>query len=240
MACTCIGSVSGSVSYHPKGVYDGEYNKVPDFAGALPPALLRDWLAPHVSQGGQAVIMAEEWQTADAVLHLDYLLRQTRFRNRVRDVLERQQCVRLRAHRLGAHARGGACHDRQPLHAAADEAIGIEAVVLPNGLSPDVYLSPDPARCNSCAKLPRSHCHHEDGALGSGQELARIGAARSRAQAARPSTAAHRARRARSTWHEVLREMPTLGLRVAPRTQTTWRHARPEQRARTRRKTSTC
>jgi hypothetical protein len=70
--------------YHPRGVYDGQYNKVPDFAGSLPPALVRDWLAPHVSQGGHAAIMAEEWQTADAVLHLDHLLRQTPWRNRVR------------------------------------------------------------------------------------------------------------------------------------------------------------
>ena len=129
--------------YHPKGVYDGEHNKVPDYAGSLPPVLLREWLAPHISHGGHAVIMGEEWHTADAMLHLDYLLKQSGFDRRVRSFwnannvfgFERIDWNRMRDAALITTV---SRYMRQLM-----QAIDIEAVVLPNGLSPDVYLSPD-------------------------------------------------------------------------------------------------
>jgi glycosyltransferase involved in cell wall biosynthesis len=70
--------------YHPGGVYDGEEGKRLDLASSLPPFLLRDVLLPHLMMAGsRAVVLAEEWHTADAVLHLDWLLRRARVRNRV-------------------------------------------------------------------------------------------------------------------------------------------------------------
>src|SRR5262249_33476826 len=61
--------------YHPRGVYDGEEGKRTDYAVSLPPFLVREVLLPHVQQGGQAVILAEEWHTVDAVLHRNWVLR---------------------------------------------------------------------------------------------------------------------------------------------------------------------
>ena len=69
--------------YHPAGVYDGEEGKRADYAASLPPYLLREVLLPHLQRGGQAVILAEEWQTVDAVLHLDWLLRNAKLRDKV-------------------------------------------------------------------------------------------------------------------------------------------------------------
>jgi hypothetical protein len=61
--------------YHPAGVYDEEGGKRLDYARSLPPFLLREALWSHLQHGGRAVILAEEWHTVDAVLHLDWLLR---------------------------------------------------------------------------------------------------------------------------------------------------------------------
>src|SRR5262249_2954232 len=70
--------------YHPIGAYAGEPSKVPDYAASLPPPLMARHLIPHLRRGGCAVVLAEEWQTVDAVLHLDHLLRARRLRDRVR------------------------------------------------------------------------------------------------------------------------------------------------------------
>jgi hypothetical protein len=57
--------------YHSGGVYDGEEGKRADYATSLPPSLCQEVLLPYLYAGGQAAILAEEWHTVDAVLHLD-------------------------------------------------------------------------------------------------------------------------------------------------------------------------
>jgi glycosyltransferase involved in cell wall biosynthesis len=69
--------------YHPSGVYEAEEGKRADYVTSLPPFLLREQLLPYLQSGGHAVIMAEEWHTVDAVLHLDWLLREAQVRDRV-------------------------------------------------------------------------------------------------------------------------------------------------------------
>jgi hypothetical protein len=69
--------------YHPAGVYGGEEGKRADYTASLPPFMLREILLPHLQRGGRAVVLAEEWHTADTVLHLDWLLRNAQFRHRI-------------------------------------------------------------------------------------------------------------------------------------------------------------
>jgi len=69
--------------YHPAGVYDGEEGKQDDYSASLPPFLLREVLLPHLRHGRHAVILAEEWHTVHAVLHLDLLLREAGVRQQV-------------------------------------------------------------------------------------------------------------------------------------------------------------
>ena len=69
--------------YHPGGVYDGEEEKRADYAASLPPYLLGEVLLPHLQRGGRAVVLAEEWHTVDAVLHLEWLLRNAGVRDKV-------------------------------------------------------------------------------------------------------------------------------------------------------------
>jgi glycosyltransferase involved in cell wall biosynthesis len=143
-------------AYHPAGVYDGEDNKVPDYAGSLPPILLHEWLLPHLKAGGGAVVMAEEWQTADALLHLDYLLRSAApctVRDQVRLFwnannvfgFDRIDWSRLQSCALVTTV------SRYMKQLMAQQ--GVEAVMLPNGLSPDAYVAPDRNAVHQLRKL---------------------------------------------------------------------------------------
>lgn len=70
-------------NHHPGGVYDGDDAKARDYCESLPPYLYTHFLRPALRRGERAVILAEEWQTVDAVLHLDSLLRHDHLRDRV-------------------------------------------------------------------------------------------------------------------------------------------------------------
>jgi glycosyltransferase involved in cell wall biosynthesis len=129
--------------YHPVGVYDGEHAKVPDYASSLPPYLLAEHLRPHLLAGGHAVVMAEEWQTVDAVLHLDALLQRAGLRERVRILwnannvfgFEQIDWAKLRK---AAVITTVSRYMKHLMH-----GFGVEAVAIPNGLGADAYLPPD-------------------------------------------------------------------------------------------------
>ncbi|MFI5306719.1 MAG: glycosyltransferase family 4 protein [Polyangiales bacterium] len=129
--------------HHPNGVYDGQASKVPDYAASLPPLLLSQHLLPHLREGGLGVVLAEEWQTVDAVLHLDHLLREARLRDRVRIFwnannifgFENIDWARLRE---AAVITTVSRYMKQLM-----KAEGVESIAIPNGLSPDSYLPPD-------------------------------------------------------------------------------------------------
>jgi glycosyltransferase involved in cell wall biosynthesis len=128
---------------HPAGVYAGEHHKSADYAASLPPFLMQYKLAPALQGVERAVVLAEEWQTAAAVLHLDRLLRRARLRERVsifwnanntfgfehidwpglRDAATIVTVSRYMKHCMRAH--------------------GVEAVVIPNGLGPESFTEPD-------------------------------------------------------------------------------------------------
>ena len=68
--------------HHPGGVYDGDLSKSTEYARTLPKHLMSNFLLAQSRRNGHAVILAEEWQTADAVLHLDWLMRKAGIRER--------------------------------------------------------------------------------------------------------------------------------------------------------------
>lgn len=129
--------------YHRGGVYEGEEGKQKDFAGSVPPFLVREFLIPHLARtGGAAVVLAEEWQTVDAVLHLDWLLRSAGLRPRV--ALHWNANNVFGFHRI----------DWERLKAAATITtvsrymrqemwpLGVDPLVIPNGLSPEMLQPP--------------------------------------------------------------------------------------------------
>jgi len=62
-------------AYHPTGVYEAEDSKMWDFNNSAPPFIIEHVIRPALAAGRLPVIMAEEWQTAEALLRLDDQLR---------------------------------------------------------------------------------------------------------------------------------------------------------------------
>jgi len=134
--------------HHRAGVYDGEHGKRDEFARSLPPSLLRDWIRPHVEAGGRAVVLAEEWHTVGAVLHLHALLESARLRDRVTILwnanntfgFEHVDWTRLGA---AAHVTTVSRYMKQRMW-----PFGVDPAVIPNGLPGDAFDPPDRATCH--------------------------------------------------------------------------------------------
>jgi glycosyltransferase involved in cell wall biosynthesis len=129
--------------YHPGGVYEGEEGKRLDYVASLPPFLVERFLAPALREGQRAVILAEEWHTVDAVLHIDWLLRRQGLREQVTILW---------------NANNTYSFERIPWDRLAQAAIittvsrymkhlmwgrGVDPLVIANGLEPEVFVPPE-------------------------------------------------------------------------------------------------
>ncbi len=130
--------------YHPAGVYDGENFKSEDYARSLPPFLLGNQLGASLSSNQHAVVLAEEWHTAEAVIHLDALLKLAGRRddvtilwnannvfgfdhidwNRLKDAAVITTVSRYMRQIMMQH--------------------GVEALVIPNGIEASALVAPEP------------------------------------------------------------------------------------------------
>jgi len=130
-------------AHHPGGVYDGEEGKVRDYATSLPPFLFTHCLCPELARGGRAVVLAEEWQTVDAVLHLHWLLERAGLRDRVSLFWNANNTFGF--HRIDWEKLGRAATittvSRYMKHRMW--AYGVDAVVIPNGLDAESFAPPD-------------------------------------------------------------------------------------------------
>lgn len=129
--------------YHPGGVYEGEEGKWRDLSSSLPPFLFHDSLLPHLRSGGQGVVLAEEWQTANAVLHLDWLLREHGLRRQVTILWNANNTFSF--DRIDWQSLAGAAVittvSRYMKHLM--RGFGVEALVIPNGLSAEALRPPE-------------------------------------------------------------------------------------------------
>jgi glycosyltransferase involved in cell wall biosynthesis len=129
--------------YHPGGVYDGERGKQADYSASLPPYLAHEILAPYVRGGGQAVVLAEEWQTADAVLHLHWLLRYAGVREGVTMLWNANNTFgfeQIAWQQLQEAARITTV-SRYMKHRMRE--LGVDPLVIPNGLGSEAFDRPD-------------------------------------------------------------------------------------------------
>lgn len=129
--------------YHPGGVYDGEQGKRADYAASLPPFLCQEVLLPYLQQGKRAVILAEEWHTVDAVLHLDWLLRNAGMRHQVTILWNANNTFAFEHINWGRLAEAAIITtvSRYMKHLMQD--LGVNPLVIPNGLSADTLLPPE-------------------------------------------------------------------------------------------------
>ena len=129
--------------YHPGGVYDGEEGKRNDFAASLPPSLL-EVLGLHLA-GRHAVILAEEWHTVDAVLHLDWLLRREGFRERASILWNANNVFGFDRIDWGRLTEASIITTVSRYMRQTMKKAGVDPIVIPNGLSTDAFLSPSRA-----------------------------------------------------------------------------------------------
>jgi len=131
--------------YHPAGVYDGEEGKRNDFAASLPPYLMDEVLRPHLARGRHAVVVAEEWQTADAVLHLDWLLRRAGLRERASILWNANNVFGFERIDWGRLAEASVITTVSRYMKHSMRRLGVDPIVIPNGLSADAFRPPDRA-----------------------------------------------------------------------------------------------
>jgi glycosyltransferase involved in cell wall biosynthesis len=129
--------------YHPHGVYDGEEGKVRDYTASLPPHLLERVLLPHLTAGGHAVVLAEEWQTAQAVLELDRMLRRAGCRDRVALLWNANNLFGFDRIAWSELSRAAAVTTVSRMMRLRMESTGVPALVIPNGLPPEAFEPPD-------------------------------------------------------------------------------------------------
>jgi hypothetical protein len=68
--------------YHPEGVYAGEEGKWRDFSDSVPGFVVEQFVRPSLDQGKPVVVMAEEWDTAEAICRISDRLRHAGLRDR--------------------------------------------------------------------------------------------------------------------------------------------------------------
>jgi glycosyltransferase involved in cell wall biosynthesis len=128
--------------YHPSGVYDGEEGKRVDYATSLPPFLCDEVLLPHLRQGKRAVILAEEWHTVDAVLHLDWLLRMAGVRHQVKILWNANNTFAFDRIDWGRLAQAAMITTVSRYMKHLMQGFGVNPLVIPNGLSADSLRPP--------------------------------------------------------------------------------------------------
>ena len=129
--------------HHLHGVYDGEEAKHRDYTASLAPHLLEHVLLPHLAAGGDAVVLAEEWQTTDAVLELDRLLRVAGLRERVTLVWNANNLFGFDRIAWSELSRAAAITTVSRMMRLRMEPTGVAALVIPNGLPPEALSPPD-------------------------------------------------------------------------------------------------
>lgn len=127
---------------HRAGVYDGEEAKRADLVASLPGYLMDEVLGPALRAGEEAVVLAEEWHTAEVVVELDRRLRAAGLRSRVAILWNANNLFgfdRVPWDRL-AHAAVVTTVSR--IMRFRMEPYGVNALVIGNGLPPEAYTPP--------------------------------------------------------------------------------------------------
>jgi hypothetical protein len=129
--------------YHPGGVYDGEEGKRANYGTSLPPFLCNEVLLPHLLQGKRAVILAEEWHTVDAVLHVDWLLRMAGVRHQVKIFWNANNTFAFERIDWGRLAQAATITTVSRYMKHLMQGLGVNPLVIPNGLSTDTLVPPE-------------------------------------------------------------------------------------------------
>jgi glycosyltransferase involved in cell wall biosynthesis len=131
--------------YHRGGVYDGEEGKRQDCASSLPPVVALAIQRHLAETGGRAIVLAEEWQMAHAVVHLNWLLERAGLRDRVTILWNANNLFGFDRIDWPALSRAATITTVSRYMRYRMWSWGVDARVVPNGLDPTAYRLPGEA-----------------------------------------------------------------------------------------------
>jgi glycosyltransferase involved in cell wall biosynthesis len=131
--------------YHPAGVYDGEEAKQRDYAASMPPYLMKEILSPHLRRCGRAFVLAEEWHTVHAVLHLDWLLRVSGMRDRVTIFWNANNTFAFDRIDWARLSKAAVITTVSRYMKYLMRPLGVSPLVIPNGLSEEALQPAEPS-----------------------------------------------------------------------------------------------
>src|SRR5947209_1924642 len=128
-------------AYHPGGVYDGEWGKIDDLAGSLPPVLVNDIVRPAAEQGKATVVMAEDWHTTRTMGNVAQHLGGAGLRHRVIPLWTANNLYGFHAVDFTAlqYSAAVATVSRFMKHRMVE--YGVNPLVTPNGIAPSALVT---------------------------------------------------------------------------------------------------
>ncbi len=121
-------------AYHPHNVYDGEEGKVQDFTFSVPAVVMDEIVAPAMAAGERVLVVAEEWQTANATILLDRLLRARGMRDSVTILWNANNTYGFNRIDWTALQRAASITTVSRYMKFELAQLGISALVIPNGI----------------------------------------------------------------------------------------------------------
>jgi glycosyltransferase involved in cell wall biosynthesis len=128
--------------YHPRNVYDGEEDKVLDFTASIPRAIVDEIVAPAVVRGERVLVIAEEWQTANATIVLDAVLRERGLRDHVAILWNANNTYGFERIDWGALTRAAAITTVSKYMKFELASWGVRSLVVPNGIAEHLLDGP--------------------------------------------------------------------------------------------------
>ena len=130
-------------AFHPRDVYDGESDKVRDYTDSVPAFAVDEIVVPAARDGARVLVVAEEWQTAEATIELDRLLRARGLRDAVTILWNANNTYGFDRIDFSALQRAAAIVTVSKYMKFELAQLGVPALVVPNGI-PDHLLDGPP------------------------------------------------------------------------------------------------
>jgi len=121
--------------YHPKDVYDGEDGKWRDFGRTVPPHLLEEVVVPAARQGKRAVLLFEDWQTANAAISTSVLAQRAGLRQAITPFWNANNTYGFGSITFPLLARAATITTISRFMRAEMVKSGVEPEILPNGIA---------------------------------------------------------------------------------------------------------
>lgn len=129
-------------AHHPRDVYDGEAGKVRDYSVSIAPFVVEAIVAPAVEAGERILVIAEEWQTAQATIALDALLRSRGLREHVTILWNANNTYGFERIDWAALQRAAAVVTVSKYMRLELGQLGVSALVVPNGIHESLLDGP--------------------------------------------------------------------------------------------------